>query len=123
MTEPSDPVRIVASVPVELGEDTVVQAVGVDLDTSSAISGQITIATAGVAVQGPDATLTNGVYVRAMSTNTGLVYVGNDGANDVSSTNGYELASGQSILLQVDNISDIWFDASISGDKVCWLKA
>ena len=97
--------------------------IGPRVDTSDAISGQITVTTAGTAVQGSNVLLENGVYVRALSGNTGVVYVGNDGAGDVDSANGYELSPGEAIAIQVRNMNELYFDAATNGDKFCWLKA
>jgi hypothetical protein len=94
-----------------------------DVSTDVAISGVITVTTAGTAVQGGNVALTNGVYIRALSTNTGLAYVGNDGAGDVSSANGWSLLAGEMIVIQVANLSNLWFDTAVSGEKFCWLKA
>jgi len=99
------------------------QEVFVSIDTSTAISGQITVTTAGTEVQGGDVALSNGVYVRALTGNTGVVYVGNDGAGAVTSSNGYQLDKGEMILVQVTNLNQLWFDAATNGDKFCWLKA
>jgi hypothetical protein len=93
-----------------------------NISVSTPISGVITIATAGTAVQGTDIALGNGVFIKALSGNTGKVYVGNDGAGDVTSANGFELAQGDLILLQVANLNNLWFDSATNGDKICWLK-
>lgn len=93
------------------------------LDATVAISGQITVTTAGTAVQGSAVDLINGVWIRALEGNTGNVYVGNDGAGDVTSSNGFELGPGDLVLVQAQNLSDLWFDAATNGDKLCWLKA
>ena len=93
-------------------------------DTSTAISGVVTVTTAGTAVQGPNVPLTNGVYIKALSTMTGKGYVGNDGADDVSSTTGYELEGGGApIVVHVDNLNEVWFDTSVNDEKFCWIKA
>lgn len=86
------------------------------------LSGQIAVATAGTAVQGGNVPLTNGVFIRALSGNTGKVYVGHDGVGDVTSANGFELAQGDLILVNVPNLNYLWFDAATNGDKFCWLK-
>lgn len=93
------------------------------LDVSVAISGQITVTTAGTAVQGSAVDLIGGVFIRALEGNTGNVYVGNDGAGDVTSSNGFELGPGDIIYIPVQNLSDLWFDAATNGDKFCWIKA
>lgn len=101
-----------------------IEAVGPVIDTGEAVSGQITVTTAGTAVQGPDAPLNNGAYIKSMSTNTGIVYVGNDGSNDVTSGNGFELTNTAGpIIVQVRNMNNLWFDAATNGDKFCWIKA
>jgi hypothetical protein len=83
-------------------------------------SGQITVTTAGTAVQGPD---TGGleVIVKAMAGNTGIVYIGNDGAGDVTALNGFELTAKEEVLVR-KNLAAFWFDAATSGDKLCWVK-
>jgi hypothetical protein len=98
-------------------------SVGPNVSVATAISGVITVTTAGTAVQGPNVALTNGAYVRALSTNTGIVYLGNDGAGDVSSSNGYGLTAGQAVIVQVANLNELWFDSAVNGEKFCWLKA
>lgn len=92
---------------------------GVDV----ACSGVVTVTTAGTAVQGGSVALSGGVLVKALSTNTGLAYVGNDGAGDVASTNGFELSPGDMVYLNVDNLNKLWFDTAVNGEKLCWLKA
>ena len=95
----------------------------------AAVSGQITVTTAGTEVQGPNVSISSaaessrggGVMVRALAGNTGKVYVGNDGSNAISSTTGYELSPGDQVFLDVANLNELWFDAATSGDKFCWL--
>ena len=92
----------------------------------SLLSGQITIAAAGTAVQGPDVDIVNDVIIRAMTGNGGLVYFGNDGAGDVTALNGYELAAGESAGVTsstVTNLNQLWFDAAANGYKFCWIIA
>ena len=85
------------------------------------ISGVITVETAGTAVQGPD--VGPGEFViKADPENTGYIYVGNDGAGDVSSANGYKLDAGEAAVLRVAKLSDVWFDSSVNGEKATWIK-
>jgi hypothetical protein len=85
-------------------------------------SGQITVVTAGTAVQGPDIP-GYGFFIRALSTNVGVVYVGNDGADDVSSTTGFELSAGDLVFVEIPpTLNNLWFDAANDGDKFCWLS-
>jgi hypothetical protein len=85
------------------------------------LSGQFTITTAGTAVKGPD--VPGAVFVRALAGNTGKVYVGNDGADDVTALNGYELSPGDALPFVVENLNQFWFDSATNGDKFCWVRA
>jgi hypothetical protein len=100
-----------------------VEYVSQPLATSSVFTGQITVSAAGTAVNGPDVPLTNGAYIKALGANAGKVYVGNDGAGDITSSNGFELSAGDLIIVQVSNLNQLWFDAATNGDKFCWMKA
>ena len=88
-----------------------------------ASSGQTTVTTAGTEVRLATSQPCKGsVYIKALSTNTGIVYVGNDGADAVSSTSGYPLSAGDQIVLEeIENLNQLWVDASVSGEKVAWL--
>lgn len=85
-----------------------------------ASSGQITVTTAGTAVQGPD-TVGLAIAIKAMTNNAGLVYVGNDASGDVTSANGFELAPGEGVVVN-KSLRALWFDAATNGDKLCWLE-
>ena len=86
------------------------------------VSGQITITTAGTAIQGT--AIKGKVFsIQALPGNSGVCYVGNDGADDVSATTGFPLpAAGPGIVMYVNDLSDLWFDAASNGDKVAWLR-
>jgi hypothetical protein len=85
-----------------------------------ASSGQITVTTAGTAVQGP---ATGGLFVavKALVGNAGNVYVGNDASGDVTSANGFELAPGEGVVVR-KSLEAFWFDSATDGDKLSWLK-
>lgn len=88
----------------------------------AATSGQITVTTAGTAVQGP-ASIAGDYLIRGMPANSGAyVYFGNDGAGDVSSLNGYVLGSGEQAVVHVNSLSDLWFDVTTNGDKLAWFR-
>ena len=70
--------------------------------------------------QGPNVSLLNGAWIKARSSNTGVVFFGTDSSVDSS---GYELSAGNVILVQVQNMNELWFRADTVGDKFCWLKA
>ena len=86
------------------------------------ISGQITVTTAGTEVQGPNLQVNGDVLFKAHPSNTGIVYLGNDGAGAVSATTGFPMsATGDTVIRRVNNLQDLWFDASVNGEKVCYL--
>lgn len=87
-------------------------------------SGQVTVTTAGTAVQGTDAP-GNHFAIKAHDANTGIIYVGNDDAAspDVNSTTGFPLEANEpQLVIQVPNLNALWFDASVNGEKACWIK-
>lgn len=86
----------------------------------AARSGQITVTTSGTAVQGPDV---DGEWFTLvpLNGNTGQVYVGNDGSDDVTTSNGCEIPSA-GLDVQVWNLEGLWFDADTNGDKISWIR-
>jgi hypothetical protein len=96
----------------------------VDIEAGTIISGQITVATAGTEVQGPDVALTDGVIIKALPGNTKIGYVGNDATNHVSSSTGFPLSAGQTCIIQVANLNELWFDMETGGNGqgFAWIK-
>ena len=88
-----------------------------------ALSGQKTVTTAGAAVALGTSQLINGpLMVKALDTNSGVVALGNDGANDVTVSNGIRLDAGdQVVFLFVGNIASIWLDSAVNGEGVSWI--
>lgn len=80
---------------------------------------QITVATAGTSVQGPNVPAPTGVVVQALNANTGTIYVWwqtGDGR-----THGWELNANNKMFFPVNNVNKLWFDASANTQKACWL--
>lgn len=87
------------------------------------ISGQKTVTTAGTAVALGTLQVDEAILVKALDTNTGVVAVGNDGADDVTVSNGYRLLAGESVILaKVDNLAAIYVDSAVNGEGVSWIK-
>jgi hypothetical protein len=86
-----------------------------------AMSGQTTVTTAGTEVQLNANQACNSVIIKALSTNTGIMYIGNDGANAVSSSTGYPLNKDEYVVLEVLNLNNVYVDASENGEKVAWI--
>lgn len=78
--------------------------------------GQKTVSAAGTAEK-LTTTKTKDVLIKALSTNTGLVYVGD---STVSASNGYQLSAKEEILLPLD-ASKIYIDSAVNGEGVCFL--
>lgn len=80
-------------------------------------TGQVALA-AGTAQQLSSVVLYNGVVIKALTANTGTLYVGSD--NTVTSSSGYPLAnSGEAISFAVSNLNAIWIIGT-TGDKVAY---
>ena len=83
-------------------------------------SGVITVSTAGTAVQGTSTSGAAAVAVKAHPDNADTVWVGNDGAGDVTASNGFPLNPGEGVVVPGD-LENYWFDADSNGDQICWL--
>lgn len=79
----------------------------------------VTVTTAGTRVQisGTSSTC-KGITVKALAANTGTMYVGN---STVSATNGYPLTAAQAISFDISNLSTVYIDSSVNGEKVAYL--
>lgn len=86
----------------------------------AAVSGLITVTTAGTAVRGTSTSGAAAVAVKAHPDNSDTVWIGNDGADDVAATNGFPLNPGEGVVVSGD-LENYWFDADVSGEKLCWL--
>lgn len=89
-------------------------------------SGQTTVTTAGTAVPlTTTAVRCTRVIIQALEGNTGAIYVGNDGAGDVSSANGFVLGStagtNDRVELACGDTANIWLDAATNGEGVSWI--
>ena len=57
---------------------------------------------------------------KALDTNTGICYIGYSSAS-CSSTNGFLLAAGESISLEVNNTNLVWYAGSVTTDFLNWI--
>lgn len=78
---------------------------------------QTTSNTSAVQLQAGSIPATNGIIVKALSTNTATVFVGDSG---VTTANGYELTAGEPVALTATNINVVYVTGSNGSDKVCW---
>lgn len=87
-----------------------------------AISGQKTIAAAGTAEPLGSQAVNGALAVKALAANTGLIYLGNDGAGELAPGSGYELAAGEQVVFAYNgHLSSLLLDAEVSGEGVCWI--
>jgi len=86
------------------------------------ISGQKTVTTAGTAVPLGSQQINGLVQIKALDTNTGVVAVGNDGADDVTVSNGYRLSANNFVIMEVGDLAQIILDSAVNGEGVSWLK-
>lgn len=84
-------------------------------------SGQTTVTTAGTAVRLGSQEVNGPVWIKAVPANTGVMYIGNDGAEDVTSSNGFPLSANELVEVWVDNLNQLWVDSTVNGEKVAWL--
>jgi len=82
---------------------------------------RVTVGTAEVCLgQKGTPKLYRGVWVKALSTNAGIVYVG---VEDKAAGSGYELVAGDSIHVPIDLLEKVWAEASVADQVVCLLFA
>lgn len=87
-----------------------------------ALSGQKTVTTAGTAVALGTDRIDGPLMVKALETNTGIVAIGNDGANDITVSNGLRLDAGDSVIFEfVGSLSSLILDSAVNGEGVSWL--
>lgn len=83
-----------------------------------ALSGVITVSTAGTAVQGDD--VGAGTFlIEADAANTGYIYIGDD---SVGTSTGFQLAAGDTVPLVVGSFDSLWFDGTTNGNKARYIK-
>ena len=86
------------------------------------LSAQKAVTTAGTAVVLGDQVVNGPVMIKALIANTNNIYIGNDGADDITSSNGLELAAGDAVVFDsIGNLSSLWIDADTNGEGVAWL--
>ena len=86
------------------------------------LSGQKTIATAGTALALGSQVINAPLMIKALDTNTGVVAVGNDGAGDVTVSNGMRLDAGDAVVFEfVGDLGNIIVDVATNGEGVAWL--
>jgi hypothetical protein len=60
------------------------------------------------------------ISIKALAANTSTIYIGPN--SGVTSSNGYELAAGDTIDMEIDNTNAIWCIGAAIGQRVCWAE-
>lgn len=87
---------------------------------SAALNGKTTVTTAGARMALGAATAIKSVAVKAGTSNTGTIYLGN---SNVSSSNGAELSAGETAAIDIDDLSKVYIDASSNNQYVTWIAS
>lgn len=96
------------------------EALGVLIYPATGRLGQQTVTTAGTQVQLDNTSLVpkNAIWVRALSNNSGIIYVGKTG---VTSSNGWGLTAGEShAFTYFGNLNEVYINSTANGDKACY---
>jgi hypothetical protein len=81
-------------------------------------SGKTAVTTAGTRVVLTSSQAIQSVTIKALSTNTGIIYVGN---SSVASTNGLQLLAGESVSMDIANLTTVNIDSSVNGEGVTYV--
>jgi hypothetical protein len=85
---------------------------------SSIVAGVKAVSPAGTAVALATSTAITSVKVKAYYGNKANIYVG---PSTVTAANGYILATGIEVTIDVDNLADVYVNAAINNDSVTYL--
>lgn len=81
-------------------------------------NGKTTVTTAGTRVVLAASTTVKSVTIKALAANTGTIYVGD---SSVASTNGFQLAAGDTVSLDLNNLNTVNIDSSVNGEGVTYI--
>lgn len=90
----------------------------VEVVATTIFNGKTTVATAGSRGTLAASQAVKSVTIKALSTNTGFIYVGN---SSVTSANGFQLLAGESISMDVANLNTVNIDSSVNGEGVTYI--
>jgi hypothetical protein len=84
-------------------------------------NGKTSVATPGTqVVLASSQAILSGVTIKAEADNTGIIYVGD---STVQSSDGFELAAGEQVFIEIANLSTVWIDASVGTDGVSYVAS
>lgn len=85
---------------------------------TTVLNGRKNVTTAGTKVTLAASTVCQSVTIKALPTNTGIIYVGDA---TVSSANGFVLYPGDTTSMDLANLATVNLDSSVSGEGVAFL--
>lgn len=101
------------------GDGTQITTFSTSHSITGGADGVTTVTTAGTDVALASSTACKRVTIQAQTDNTGLIAVGFTGVDYTEATGtGIILYPGDAYELDIDNLADIYIDASVSGDGV-----
>lgn len=90
--------------------------------TTSINTGRKTVTTAGTAVVLASSTTCKWVAITAETDNTSIVVVGDSGVIAALATReGTPLSAGDTIVIPIDNLADVYIDSLVNGEGVTFL--
>jgi hypothetical protein len=88
---------------------------------ASVFMGHPVVTTAGTAVPvSVPQQIESGIHIKANTGNGGDIFVGGPGVN---SGNGFILAAGEAMFIEIDGLSKIYIDAAQNGDGVSFIAS
>lgn len=81
-------------------------------------NGKTTVTTAGTRVVLAASQAVKSVIIKALSTNSGIIYVGNA---TVAASNGFELLAGDTVSMDIANLNTVNIDSSINTQSVTYI--
>lgn len=105
------------STPVAIASDQSAIPVNVSTPTTP-YNGKVTVTTAATRVQLNANRAVKSVTIKAGLSNSGTIYVGD---SSVSSSNGFELAAGDTVSMDISNLNVIYIDASANSQYVTYI--
>lgn len=117
-TKPADTQTISGSVTANIGTSGSLALDATVATPTTLFDGKKTVTTAGTRVTLAASQAVKSVTIKALTTNTGTIYVGD---TSVSSANGLQLAAGDSISFDIANLNTVNLDSSVNGEGVTYL--
>jgi hypothetical protein len=77
-----------------------------------------TVTTSGTRVALAASQSVKSLSIKALSSNTGTIYVGD---SSVTSANGFRLLANESVSIDLANLNTVNIDSSVNGEGVCYI--